>query len=103
MHRLIMFGGFQCYFLIFIVAPNIINGTFCQDKVSWILKASCQPNCTVSVNGQESETVPCGDGHVKISDADLNNKTVTIIATNPIGEEFFFPVEPVQGTVHVHK
>ena len=95
--------SFDLVFILCTVPPNI-SANICQDIISWSLPP-CQANCTVSVNGQDIETVPCSDGNVNIgdtnvsiSDTDLMNNTVTVTTTDQLGKLVKIPVKSNEGT-----
>ena len=78
-----------------------ISASVCQDTVSWS-PPPCQANCTVNVSGQDIIPVPCSDGNVRITDVDLSNKTVTVTATDQLGNLVEVSAKSDEGTQCTH-
>ena len=74
------------YGLAFFAVPDITDVSFCMSKIYW-KPPSCDANCTVSVDGQEIDTVPCKSGNLSTGDSNLSSKMVIIIATDTIGND----------------
>ena len=70
--------------LLFFVVPDITKVTFCMSTIYW-KPPLCDANCTVSVDGQEVDTVLCKSGNLNTGDSNLSNKMVMIIATDAVG------------------
>ena len=92
-----MFICFHHCICSYFVVPSITNASVCQGTISWS-PPPCQANCTVIVNGQDIDTVPCSDGSVSISDTDLSNKIVMINATDELGNIVVLQVLSTEGT-----
>ena len=57
-----------------------------MSTISWS-PPLCDANCTVSVDGQEIDSVSCKNGSLKTTHSNLSNKTVTIVATDAVGNK----------------
>ena len=72
---------------LFFLLPSetyITEAAFCMNIIYW-KPPRCDANCTIIVNRQEVDTIPCSDGSLKASDTDLNNKILSIHAIDPLG------------------
>ena len=59
----------------------------------------CDASCTVSVDGQDIDTVPCGNGNLTVSgDPDLSTRTLSINATDPFGRSVLVQNNFIEGT-----
>ena len=76
--------SFLCDFCVVLVVPNITSISFCMSTVYWS-PPLCDANCTVSVDGQDIDTVPCKSRNLSTDDSNLSNKMVMIVATDAIG------------------
>ena len=68
----------------------------CLSKISWS-PPLCGANCTISVDGQEIDTVPCSDGNLTTNDPDLSSKTLSIHATDPLGRSVLVEKDSIKG------
>ena len=83
------------WFCIVLVVPNITSVSFCMSTIYWS-PPPCDANCTVSVDGQDIDTVPCSSGELSVQ-SDLSTKTVNITAHDQLGQSVVVQAVPDTG------